>query len=276
MKRLAADAWAGLRTGPARAGLAFFSLALGLFAVSVLLATLDALQRQARNLVDAFGADAFVLTRSAEPAWSRRHVDFFRANLGDVARVAGVKALPAIAGADFSVATTDAEWARVRSGRFVAGRALDDLDVRQGARCAVAPAGLCRRLGWRVGETISIGPEPYRRALAGTPYTALPGQFELTRFWLDASLRISALEQVELLRRIHLRQLPFQAAHYDTLQTIMLAAPTTHFVELSQAILYRGAGIGVVWKPFLALALIGSALFALALTRFRRTISQMA
>ena len=59
-------------------------------------------------------------------------------------------------------------------------------------------------------------------------------------------------------------------------QTIMLAAPTTHFVELSQAILYRGAGIGVVWKPFLALALIGSALFALALTRFRRSISQMA
>ena len=59
-------------------------------------------------------------------------------------------------------------------------------------------------------------------------------------------------------------------------QDIMLASPTTHFVELAQAILYRGAGIGVVWKPFLALALIGSALFALALTRFRRTISQMA
>ena len=59
-------------------------------------------------------------------------------------------------------------------------------------------------------------------------------------------------------------------------QDIMLASPTTHFVELAQAILYRGAGIGVVWKPFLALALIGSVLFALALTRFRRTISQMA
>ena len=29
-------------------------------------------------------------------------------------------------------------------------------------------------------------------------------------------------------------------------QTIMLAAPTTHFVELSQAILYRGAGLDVV------------------------------
>ena len=44
-------------------------------------------------------------------------------------------------------------------------------------------------------------------------------------------------------------------------QDIMLAAPTTHFVELGQAILYRGAGIDVVWKPFLALALIGTALF---------------
>lgn len=67
-----------------------------------------------------------------------------------------------------------------------------------------------------------IGPERYRHDLADTPYSALPEQFELPRFWLDGSLRISALEQVELLRRIHLRQLPFQAAHYDTLQNVML------------------------------------------------------
>lgn len=32
----------------------------------------------------------------------------------------------------------------------------------------------------------------------------------------------------------------------EAVQTIMLAAPTTHFVELGQAILYRGAGIEVV------------------------------
>lgn len=59
-------------------------------------------------------------------------------------------------------------------------------------------------------------------------------------------------------------------------QDVMLLAPTTHFVELGQAILYRGAGIAVVWKPFLTLAVIGSALFALSLARFRKTISQMA
>lgn len=62
----------------------------------------------------------------------------------------------------------------------------------------------------------------------------------------------------------------------ELVQTLMLVAPTTHFVELGQAILYRGAGIEVVWQPFLWLALIGSVLFALSLARFRKTIGQMA
>jgi ABC-2 type transport system permease protein len=59
-------------------------------------------------------------------------------------------------------------------------------------------------------------------------------------------------------------------------QSIMLAAPTTHFVSLGQAILFRGAGLDVVWKPFLALLVIGVVLFVLSLNRFRKTISQMA
>jgi len=52
------------------------------------------------------------------------------------------------------------------------------------------------------------------------------------------------------------------------LREAMLAAPTTHFVELSQAVLFRGAGIEVVWRPMLVLLAIGIALFALALRRF--------
>ena len=59
-------------------------------------------------------------------------------------------------------------------------------------------------------------------------------------------------------------------------QDIMLAAPTTHFVQLGQAILFRGAGLDVVWPQFAALAAIGAALFALSLQRFRKTIAQMA
>ncbi len=59
-------------------------------------------------------------------------------------------------------------------------------------------------------------------------------------------------------------------------QWAMSLAPTTHFTELSQAILYRGAGIDVVWSSFVALALIGSVLFALSLRRFRATIAPLA
>ncbi len=59
-------------------------------------------------------------------------------------------------------------------------------------------------------------------------------------------------------------------------QQVMLAAPNTHFVLLAQGILYRGAGLAVVWPHFVALAVIGTVLFGLALARFRSTIGQMA
>ncbi len=60
------------------------------------------------------------------------------------------------------------------------------------------------------------------------------------------------------------------------IQVVMLAAPTTHFVSASQAILYRAAGLEVVWPQMLALAGIGSVLFAVSLAQFRKSLSSMA
>lgn len=62
----------------------------------------------------------------------------------------------------------------------------------------------------------------------------------------------------------------------ELVQQIMLLAPTTHFVLLAQGVLYRGAGLSIVWPQFLALALIGAVFFGIALARFRRTIGTMA
>lgn len=59
-------------------------------------------------------------------------------------------------------------------------------------------------------------------------------------------------------------------------KTVMEAAPTTHFVALAQAILYRGAGLEVIWPQLLALWAIGTLLFGISLSRFRRTIGLMA
>ncbi|HHH6275734.1 TPA: ABC transporter permease [Escherichia coli] len=59
-------------------------------------------------------------------------------------------------------------------------------------------------------------------------------------------------------------------------QDTMLTMPTTHFVSLAQAILYRGAGFEIVWPQFLTLMAIGGAFFTIALLRFRKTIGTMA
>ena len=59
----------------------------------------------------------------------------------------------------------------------------------------------------------------------------------------------------------------------DLVQNLMLAAPTTHFVSMAQAILYRGAGLEVVWPHMLALVAIGGVFFSAALVLFRRHLS---
>lgn len=59
-------------------------------------------------------------------------------------------------------------------------------------------------------------------------------------------------------------------------QSLMLAAPTTHFVAASQAVLYRAAGLSIIWPQLLALAAIGTVFFSVSLWRFRNTISRMA
>ena len=58
----------------------------------------------------------------------------------------------------------------------------------------------------------------------------------------------------------------------EFVQTMMLAAPNTHFVMLAQSILFRGAGFGIVWPQFLTLAIIGSIFFVITLMYFRKRI----
>jgi len=55
----------------------------------------------------------------------------------------------------------------------------------------------------------------------------------------------------------------------DAIQFIMLAAPNTHFVMLAQAVLFRGAGLDVVWPQLVAMLVIGASFFAFSLGRFR-------
>jgi ABC-2 type transport system permease protein len=60
----------------------------------------------------------------------------------------------------------------------------------------------------------------------------------------------------------------------ELVQNAMLLAPTTHYVMLAQAILFRGAGLAAVWPQFLALAIIGTSFFLIAAAQFRKSVTQ--
>jgi ABC-2 type transport system permease protein len=59
------------------------------------------------------------------------------------------------------------------------------------------------------------------------------------------------------------------------LQVIMQLVPSTHFVSMAQAVLFRDAGVDVIWPNLLATAIIGVAFFFAALLRFRKTVTLM-
>ena len=58
----------------------------------------------------------------------------------------------------------------------------------------------------------------------------------------------------------------------QSVQLLMLIAPTTHFVSIAQALLFRGADFTVVWPNFLALMAIGMVFFLLTLALFRKRL----
>ncbi len=55
-------------------------------------------------------------------------------------------------------------------------------------------------------------------------------------------------------------------------QWMMIVAPTTHFVNFAQGILYRGAGFDIVWPEFLFLLAIGVAFFGASAWYFRKAM----
>jgi beta-lactamase class D len=74
-----------------------------------------------------------------------------------------------------------------------------------------------------------IGGEKYRDYLHKIAYGELHEPFEESTFWLDGSLEVSAVEQVEFLKKVYQRSLPFTASSYETLQQIMLVEKNPTF-----------------------------------------------
>jgi len=59
----------------------------------------------------------------------------------------------------------------------------------------------------------------------------------------------------------------------EIVQYITWFLPSRHYMEFSQAIVFRGAGLDIVWPEFLTVAGLGSVFFVLSLMLFRRSIA---
>lgn len=60
----------------------------------------------------------------------------------------------------------------------------------------------------------------------------------------------------------------------DWLQVGTFLLPSRHYMAASQSIVFRGAGLDIVWTEFLWMALIGAGLLSLSLMLFRRSVDQ--
>ena len=74
-----------------------------------------------------------------------------------------------------------------------------------------------------------VGAEKYRDYIRKFSYGELHEPFVETTFWLDGLLKISAIEQVEFLKKIYQRSPPFRTTSYEILRTIMLVEQTPAF-----------------------------------------------
>ncbi|MCO5045762.1 MAG: ABC transporter permease [Verrucomicrobia bacterium] len=160
-----------IRARPGRAGLSFLALAIGMTALTVLLAVLGGLQDRARQIVEELGAQVFAIAQAPSDAQtqpslrlSARHMDLLRAHLPG-ASISGVQLTERVsAGGDRQVriVATDEALLDIRPWRIASGRFLDARDLHNRERVAVAEETLAREWNWRVGDVIRLRETPYR------------------------------------------------------------------------------------------------------------------
>lgn len=174
MKKFWADILIGFRTSPARSTLAFISLTIGIFSMTVLLASLEALRHQSHDLQHAFGAHSFAILPTGEKSsipLTRRHVAYLRENLPH-AIVSGMSRLPSPSANMPPLIAIDEQWIPARKWAIPQGRTFDAVDITRGARHALVSASLMEAKNWHIGDMISLADSSFYIIGSTTPEEA--------------------------------------------------------------------------------------------------------
>ena len=92
-----------------------------------------------------------------------------------------------------------------------------------------------------------VGADTYRRNIKTLGYGELTEPFDVTMFWLDGSLTMSASEQVDFLKKVYHRTLPFSASAFNTLQQIMVAEKTDSYTIRAKSGWATSSTPGIGW-----------------------------
>jgi len=167
----AQDLWESMRSQPARIGLSFFAIGLGVAALTVLIAVLGGLEERARRLIQELGINVAAAVRQgaagAESAGGPAEAAC-GVSRGQSARLRRVGlrcyAVPIVGGRgeSLSVIATDSRLAVVRGWQMARGRFLDAGDIRERRRYAVVTPAVCERWRRDVGDAILVGHTVFR------------------------------------------------------------------------------------------------------------------
>jgi len=75
-----------------------------------------------------------------------------------------------------------------------------------------------------------LGKARYQTILNEVGYGNASPSPDLEMFWLEGDLKISATAQVEFLKRLYRKGLPFRSSSYDTLQKLMILEQTPTYI----------------------------------------------
>jgi len=146
------------------------SIALGMAALTLLLAVIGGLRERTQRVIRGLGVNVFGIVQTAPesrpsaPLLGRRQVDYLAANLSD-AGVSGLRAFDSsLTGLDHGalVVATDERLLHVRSWPIVAGRGFDPADMTGRSRCAIVSLTLAREMRVAPGGVVRIRNMPFR------------------------------------------------------------------------------------------------------------------
>ena len=75
----------------------------------------------------------------------------------------------------------------------------------------------------------AVGVGAYKEYLNEIDYGEIEEDFELSKFWLDGSLKISAAEQIDFLKSVYRREYSFDDGAYEFLESMMILEQSDSF-----------------------------------------------